>query len=59
MTGKLPPGQATDLNVSAEGIKVGYVVSDPAGHRLGCLYFDYNGHQPSRHRDVSAMVRCH
>lgn len=46
----LTSGQTTDLKVSAEGIKDGYVVADSDGHRLGCLYFDYNGHQPGLHR---------
>jgi hypothetical protein len=51
-------GGSTVVNVSNEGIKVGYVVARPDGRKLGCVYMQYEHvkHEPTVL--VSSMTRC-
>lgn len=41
-------GATTIVNVSNEGIKVGYVVARPRGPKLGCVYMKCGEVKPSR-----------
>jgi hypothetical protein len=54
----VPADGSTVINVSNEGIQVGYLVARPDGKRLGCLYMKYEHikHEPTVL--VSSMTRC-
>jgi hypothetical protein len=54
----IPAGGGTVVNVSNEGVKVGYVVARPDGRRLGCVYMRYEHvkHEPTVL--ISSMARC-
>src|SRR5450759_1593812 len=52
-------GQATIVSVSHEGITVGYVVEEPSGSRLGCLYMLVSPAAQAPVVDVSSLTRCH
>jgi len=51
-------GGSTIINISNEGIKVGYLVAHPDGKKLGCVYMKYKHvkHQPTVL--ISSMTRC-
>jgi hypothetical protein len=54
----IPADGSTVVNVSNEGIKVGYVVARSDGRKLGCVYMRYERikHEPTVL--VSSMTRC-
>jgi hypothetical protein len=54
----IPAGGTTVINVSNEGIKVGYLVARPDGRKLGCVYMRYEHvkHEPTVL--VSSLTRC-
>jgi len=56
--GTIPAGGSTIINISNEGIKIGYLVERPDGKRLGCVYMKYEHvkHQPTVL--ISSMTRC-
>lgn len=51
-------GGSTIINISNEGIKVGYLVERQDGKKLGCVYMKYEHvkHEPTVL--VSSMTRC-
>jgi hypothetical protein len=54
----IPAGGTTVINVSNEGIKVGYLVARSDGQKLGCVYMRYEHvkHEPTVL--VSSLTRC-
>jgi hypothetical protein len=54
----IPAGGDTVVNVSNEGIKVGYVVARPDGRKLGCVYMKYEHVKYEPTVRVSSMTRC-
>jgi hypothetical protein len=54
----IPAGESTVVNVSNEGMRVGYVVARPDGRQLGCVYMRYErvNHEPTVL--VSSLTRC-
>jgi hypothetical protein len=50
--------EATVLRVSNEGFTVTYLVAEPSGQRLGCLYFRYSKPQKNLHAMISEARRC-
>jgi hypothetical protein len=54
----IPAGASVVINISNEGIKVGYLVARPDDKKLGCVYMKYEHvkHQPTVL--VSSMTRC-
>lgn len=47
------------VNVSNEGIAVGYLVERPSGTKLGCLYMRFNGVRRTPVVNISSLGRCH
>jgi hypothetical protein len=54
----IPVGGTTVINVSNEGIKVGYLVARPDGRKLGCIYMRYEHVKPEPIVLVSSLARC-
>lgn len=54
----IPAGGSTVVNVSNEGIKVGYVVARPERRKLGCVYMKYEHVKYEPTVLVSSMTRC-
>jgi hypothetical protein len=54
----IPASGSTVVNVSNEGIKVGYVVARPDGRRLGCVYMQYEHVKYEPTMLVSSMTSC-
>jgi hypothetical protein len=54
----IPAGGTTVVNVSNEGIKVGYLVARPDDRKLGCVYMRYKHvkHEPTVF--LSSLTRC-
>lgn len=55
----LPPGANTRINVSNEGIEVGYAVESLSGKRLGCIYVDNDHVKHPATLTISSMTDCH
>jgi hypothetical protein len=51
-------GGRTIINISNEGIKVGYLVARPDGEKLGCLYMKYEHVKHPPTVLISSMTRC-
>lgn len=51
-------GDSTTINVSNEGIKVGYLIESLTGNRLGCIYMEYEHVKHPPAVAVSSKVRC-
>jgi hypothetical protein len=47
------------MNVSNEGIEIGYLVEDPADRKLGCIYMEYENVKQPPVIPVSSMTQCH
>jgi hypothetical protein len=54
----IPAGGTTVINVSNEGIKVGYLVARPGGRKLGCVYMTYQHVQHEPTVLVSSLKAC-
>jgi hypothetical protein len=54
----IPLGGSTVVNVSNEGITVGYLVAQPDGWKLGCVYMRYEHVKREPTIYVSSMSRC-
>jgi len=51
-------GETSTINVSNEGITVGYAVEQPSGRKLGCLYMRFNNVRTTPTVDVSTLQHC-
>jgi hypothetical protein len=51
-------GHEATVNVSNEGITVGYAVERPSGLKLGCLYMRFNGVHETPIVNVTSLRRC-
>jgi hypothetical protein len=54
----LPTGGTTIINVSNEGIKIGYLIERPNGEQLGCIYMEFDGVDRTPVVPVSSMTKC-
>jgi hypothetical protein len=54
----VPAGASTVINISNEGIKVGYLVADPGGKKIGCVYMKYEHVKRQPTILISSMTRC-
>jgi hypothetical protein len=52
-------GASSTINVSNEGIEIGYLVENPAGRKLGCIYMKYENVKKRPVVSVSSMTQCH
>jgi len=52
-------GASSTINVSNEGIEIGYLVENPAGRKLGCIYMKYENVKQPPVVPVSSMTQCH
>jgi hypothetical protein len=54
----LAASASTTLNISNEGISVGYLVESRTGHRLGCIYLEYEQSEDPAAVPISSMTQC-
>ena len=55
---QIASGASTVINVSNEGINVGYVVERPSRSKLGCLYMRFNHVREEPRVAISSLRNC-
>jgi hypothetical protein len=55
----IPAGGSTTINISNEGIPIGYLVERPSGLKLGCLYMRFDHVRTTSVVKISSLGRCH
>jgi hypothetical protein len=54
----IPARGSTIINISNEGINIGYLVAQPDGKKLGCVYMKYERVKHPPTVLVSSMTKC-
>jgi hypothetical protein len=54
----IPARGSTTINISNEGINIGYLVEQPDGTKLGCVYMKYEHVKHPPTVLVSSMTKC-
>jgi hypothetical protein len=55
---QLPAGASTTIRASHEGFTVGYLIEQPSGAKLGCLYMRFSHTTTTAVVNVSSLTTC-